>query len=272
MPIGDSTRGMIAKLIGMLGTDNDNERATAAAFLRRKLMGEGVSFGDLAALIRDGGGGHVIERVVYRDRDVYPERSRRDEGRDTTASVELAQKIMARAGANRVRIGGLDYRDWRFLKDIIRTAELTGGCYRLTDAQAEWMTRLESRWCGPRSARFYRTKRPGPIPEAMFDDCGLGDPAAPSQTYTPPPQEKPAPVPDDILDDIGLGTAPETDLEDHIGAFRSRMAGERKYKTKPNPQTVPGDLPPEDYHGDFLEDEDLTARSRRAKRRFDRSV
>ncbi len=243
----DRTRATIAKLIGMLGTDNEHERANAAAFLRRKLMGEGVSFGDLAELIRNGSG-RVIERVVYRDREV----SVPDE------SIELAQKIMGRAGAGPKRMGGLCYSDWCFLKDFLRHSELSGGVYRLKNWQVEALSRLEKKWCGVRE-RFYKAKKPGPIPQAIYDDLGLGD--------APPPKAEAGPVSDAMLDDIGLGKD-TGDMEDYIGRFRSTIAGEhRTRKAKPDPQTVPGGLPPEDYHGDFLDD-DLTSKSGRGKGRF----
>lgn len=174
MSIPDDTRDLIAKLIGMLGTDNEHERATAASFLKRKLDSAKVSFGDLSELIRNGGNG----RVVYVDRPV----ARQSEDFHNP-SVEVAEKIIAKAEQRLTR------GEWKFVHDIIRNGRMTGGWYRLTTPQANWLSALDVKYCTPKP-KMRKAPKPGPIPESMFDDLGLTEKPARPKAKGPMPDAR----------------------------------------------------------------------------------
>jgi hypothetical protein len=69
MDIADKER--LIKLIGMLGSSHDGERANAAAFIQKLAERNKMTIAELIAAAH---GGKGSERIVYRDRPVYRDR------------------------------------------------------------------------------------------------------------------------------------------------------------------------------------------------------
>lgn len=157
----------LGKLIGMLGSEHDGERLNAARLLDRTLKNEGASFGDLSTRVSHGGAGEP--RVVYVDR--YHETEREPE-RENPA-VTLAQKIIEMGGR------ALTHNERNFLRDVIRCCHMAGW-YQLSSAQANWLTMLEKQYCTPKP-KVHKARKPGPVPNGMYDECGLGDPPRKAQ-------------------------------------------------------------------------------------------
>jgi hypothetical protein len=191
----------LAKLAGMLGSPHDGERLNAARLLQAALDKEGITFGDLANRISEGSG-----RTVYVDREVtVVERA------TPNPAAALAHKIIEAARQR------MTTSEWRFLKDIVRSADMTNGKFALSTQQANWLTMLEKNYLAPKM----KYHKPGPRKEC----------------------------PPDFLDSLGLGTP--KDFENHVGAFRSRAAGERGApKTKPDPRPA-SHMPFGKYRNDF---------------------
>lgn len=152
----------LGKLIGMLGSEHDGERLNAARLLDRTLKSEGASFGDLSTRVSHGGDGDM--RVVYVDR--YHETQREPER--VNPAKAMAQKILDIGGKRVTRI------ERRFLLDMIRSCDMAGW-YQLTSAQANWLTMLEKQYCTPQP-HVPKARKPGPVPNGMYDECGLGEP------------------------------------------------------------------------------------------------
>lgn len=176
MTISPKARGMIAKLLGMLGTDNDNERANAAAFLKRKLEDEKVSFGDLAEIVRNGSDGGYRERIVYRDRDVYRDRPQAQtpfsDRVGPNPATKVAETILGMAGSR------LNWAESRFLNDIRAKDAMTGGNYDLSLLDADKLTYLQGKYRTRSQAPFMRAtprRKRRPVPDAMLDELGLTD-------------------------------------------------------------------------------------------------
>lgn len=213
------TRDMLAKLVGMLGTNSENEALVAVRFLRRKMESEGVSFGDLSNIVRDGGGG-VVDRIVYRDAPQY-----------TTRAARMTEDILNASGAN-YQGEKLTRDELRFLREIQLMAD-NGYGRELTFRQSRWLLNLYERWCTPKPPpppppRTRKRKPAGPVPDDMLDELGLTDRPRTRKGPMPDargePQEprKPAgPVPDDVLDAVGLGETRGTYTGDEV---RSRFS------------------------------------------------
>lgn len=180
MTIDSRTRELLAKLLGMLGTDNDNERANAANFIKRKLDAEGVSFGDLANLVRSGGA--PIERVVYRD--VFRDPTPATPQTSPDHSVEMALKIMELAESR------MSFAERRFVRDIIHMSQMLNSRYPLSTPQADWLRALYRKYCAPAPPPRKPRKPRVAVPQEMLDELGLTD--------DPPrakPESKPKPKP-----------------------------------------------------------------------------
>lgn len=148
----------IGKLIGMLGSEHDGERLNAARLLDRTLKGEGASFGDLSQRVSNGlGGSYSAPRTIIVEKPARPNPAR-----------DIAEKVLKMAGSR------AQHSERRFLNDIIRGCDMTGGCYELTVAQANWLSLLEKQYCVPKP-RVFKTVKPGPIPTDVLDDLGLGE-------------------------------------------------------------------------------------------------
>lgn len=190
----------VSKLVGMLGSPHDGERLNAARALQRQLDKEGSTFGDLATRVDSGGS--VTPRVVVTERRAKP-----------NPSAKIAEAILERA---RDKITHLERR---FLRDIVRNAEMTGGDFDLTSRQANWLTLLEQQYPA-RGMRMHKPRKPpGPVPQAMLDECGLGD--------------------------------AQKDFD--VGDFRSAFSGERVRKTQYDPRSA-GQAKARQYKGDFGDD------------------
>lgn len=201
----------LAKLAGMLGSPHDGERLNAARLLQAALDREGVSFGDLASRISNGGA--PSERVVYVDREIV-----RVERPTPNPAADIAARIIERSRHR------LTYSERRFLDGIIRNADMTNGQFSLTTQQANWLAMLQQEHLKPRTAFIRERAKPKPVASAMLDELGLGD----------DPKAR--------------------DLDDHIGNFRARAAGEASH-TKPQRDPRPaGQAPHAHYRGDFLRD------------------
>lgn len=159
-------------------------------------------------------GGNAAERVVYVDREVIVV-----ERAEPNPAAKVAAAIVDCARHR------LSYAELRFLTDIIDSADMTSGKFALSTHQANWLNMLKQQHFKPKARYMKPPKRGGAVPQDLLDACGLGEPVKASK-----------------------------DMEDHIGAFRSRMAGQRpREKVKPNPHTVQG-APDGRYRGDFDRD------------------
>lgn len=180
------TRDRLAALIGMLGTDNEHERANAANFLAKKMAAEGISFGELSTIIRGGGSG--AERIVYRD--VYRDREPGDgdHTKDHKAS-EIIRHVLKNASATMLIQGQfLNYKEWKFLRDTARQCDMMGAAYRMSYGQSEWLTNLAAKYSSPRAPKM----KPGlrkPVPQAMLDELGLTDAAPRGKSESKPTRE-----------------------------------------------------------------------------------
>lgn len=193
--IDPKTRKRLADLVGMLGTDSDGERANAANFLARKMAQEGLSFGDLTAIIRGEISGAAPERVVFRD--VYRDRDPDQFHDRENPAGEIARTVLKHASATMVLQGQfLSYMEWRFVRDMVRQCEMSGGRYRLSQSQTEWLTKLAAQYSTPRAPKMRPGKR-GPVPKDMLDEMGLTD-APPRAKPNPKPGRKPREPDDEI--------------------------------------------------------------------------
>lgn len=189
----------VSKLVGMLGSPHDGERLNAARLLQRQLDKEGSTFGDLATRIDSGGS--ISPRVIVTERRAKP-----------NPSAKIAEAILDRA---RYKITHLEHR---FLRDIVRNAEMTGGNFDLTSKQANWLTLLEQQYLAHAMKMHRPRKPPGPVPQAMLDELGLGD--------------------------------AQKDFD--VGSFRSAFSGERKHKPQRDPRSA-GQAKDREYRNDFAD-------------------
>ena len=156
MPITQRTRELLAKLLGMLGTNNENEALTAVRFLKRKMEAESVSFGDLANIIREGS---APTRTVVVEKRRKPNRA-----------AYIARVIIRRGGARLTRSERL------FLEDIIYRDNTTGGNFDLTTKQANWLGMCYKTYVLDKAPMF-KTKQPKHS-AAYEEECaamGLGE-------------------------------------------------------------------------------------------------
>lgn len=157
------------------------------------------------------GGSAGPPRVVYVDREVQVVRVERP---TPNPAAEIAHNIVDRARHK------LTYAERKFLESVMRMADWTNGKFELPASEANWLMTLESKYLNVAKRVFYKSRPARPVSDSMLDELGLKGP-------------------------IG------GDMEDHVGAFRSRMAGESSAKKmKPDPHVVDG-APEARYRGDF---------------------
>jgi hypothetical protein len=157
MSIPDATRKMLAKMIGMLGSDSDGECLNAARLLKARMKREGVSFGDLSNLIQNGAAGEPRTIIVEKRAEPNP-------------AGDIADAILDRAGQR------LTYAERVFLNDIVRSVEMTGGHFELTSKQANWLSLLKAQYLKPKTPT-HRAPKPkkDSTYRSMASDLGLDD-------------------------------------------------------------------------------------------------
>ncbi len=146
----------LSKLAGMIGSQNDGERLNAARLLDAALKREGITFGELAKRIADGGS-YEPPRTVFVEKRSTP-----------NPAVEMAERIINAAGT---KITGSEAS---FLNGIVRTGKMTGSQFDLSMYQAKWLADLEKIYVLKTMRKATPPARRGPVPKDVLDDLGLG--------------------------------------------------------------------------------------------------
>lgn len=155
--IAKKSRELLAKMIGMLGKDNENECLVALRFIKQKMESEGLTFGDLANIIS--GDSQSTQHTITVER-----RGKKNE------AAEIAKAILKKT---KHRLG---YAERRFLNDLIQSSDMTGGYFELSTKQANWLSVLRDQYLKAHH-KTYRTKAPrkDKTYQHVAHDLGLDD-------------------------------------------------------------------------------------------------
>jgi hypothetical protein len=131
-----NARSIIAKMIGMLGSDQDGEVLSAVRAIKRRLDAENLTFGDLKNWVA----GATVEREPIRQTYTKPH---------TQSIVErMASEILSKWSHK------LTPAEKRFVGSILMRAQLTEW-FELSEKQATWFAMIYER----------AVPKPGPQPK-----------------------------------------------------------------------------------------------------------